>query len=327
MANFDMALDLGSDFVSVLTKSDDALIKQHNYVALKNDDSGEILACGNGAVKLYKHNPQKIKLVRPLEECGIKNKDYFDCYFNWLFTVINEEAFDNQRARILCVVPCGTNSNEKKNLETAFINLGAKSVAFTETPKAAQKIIEQEFKTGDGVVVDIGSAIADFGCFVDGDMKSGCSLYLGGRQMDVGIKQFVEEQYNMHIDLAAAEKIKTRCSMYDNNVASLTVEGTGYENKCLDRVDVPVRAFYDVLAFYLNKYSGVIKSSIRSSDVEIIERLKLGGVYLSGGVSGLEGIAEYLSKSAELKVSVSSYGANTVIYGARLMLDENPFAR
>ena len=79
MANFDLALDLGSDFVSVIAKKDDVLIKQHSLLAIKNDESSEILACGNGAVKLYKHNPDKIKLVRPFEECNIKNKDWFDC--------------------------------------------------------------------------------------------------------------------------------------------------------------------------------------------------------------------------------------------------------
>ena len=64
MANFDMAIDLGSDFVSVLTKDDDVLVKQYNYVAV-SADGGEALACGNGAVKLYKNNPQSVKLVRP----------------------------------------------------------------------------------------------------------------------------------------------------------------------------------------------------------------------------------------------------------------------
>ena len=44
MANFDLAMDLGSDFISVLTKNSDVLIKQYNYIALKNDDSNEILA-------------------------------------------------------------------------------------------------------------------------------------------------------------------------------------------------------------------------------------------------------------------------------------------
>ena len=82
MANFDLALDLGSDFISVLTNTSDALIKQHNFIAIQ-EDNNEILACGNGAVKLFNHNPQNVKLVRPLEECNIKNKDYFDCYFNW----------------------------------------------------------------------------------------------------------------------------------------------------------------------------------------------------------------------------------------------------
>ena len=37
MANFDMAIDLGSDFVSVLTKDDDVLVKQYNYVAVSAD--------------------------------------------------------------------------------------------------------------------------------------------------------------------------------------------------------------------------------------------------------------------------------------------------
>ena len=50
--------------------------------------------------------------------------------------------------------------------------------------------------------------------------------------------------------------------------------------------------------------------------------LLVGGIYLCGGLSNLEGIAEYLSRSTEIEVKVSAYGANAVIYGARLMLED-----
>ena len=73
MANFDLALDFGSDFINVFTKNNDVLIKQYNLVALNAQDESEILACGNIAAKLYKNNPDKVKLVRPVEEFNIKN--------------------------------------------------------------------------------------------------------------------------------------------------------------------------------------------------------------------------------------------------------------
>lgn len=325
MANFDLAMDLGSDFISVLTKNSDVLIKQYNYIALKNDDSNEILACGNGAVKLFTHNPQKVRLVRPIDECNIKNKEWVECYFNWLFSIINEEAFDNQRVRILCTVPCGINSNEKKQLETLFVDLGAKTVVFVEAPKACAMIFNQEYKADCGIIVDLGSCIADFGCVIDGELKNGCSFYLGGRQIDVGIKQFIETQYNMYIDLSEAEKIKKQCSLYENNVAQIFVEGTNYENKCLDKVEVPLRALYDVLSFYVGKYCGIIKSMLKMDDLAMVEKIKLGGIYLCGGLSKIEGIADFISKRTELNAKVSAYGQNSTIYGARLLLDEKIF--
>ena len=327
MANFDLALDLGSDFINVIAKADDVLIKQYNLIALNKQDESEILACGNTAAKLYKNNPKKIKLVRPLEECNIKNKDWFNCYFNWLFSIINAHAFENQNARILCVVPSGASSNEKKTLETALVNLGAKTVVFVESPKAFAKIVQQESKVNNGIMVDVGSTIADFGCFVGGQMINGCSLYLGGRQIDVGIKQFVQEQYNVHVDLITAEKIKKQCSMLNNNVGQIFVEGTNFGNPRLEKIEVPVRNLYDVVAHYVGKYCGIIKSMVRSSDVDTAEKLKLGGIYLCGGLSQLEGIGDYISRNTELNVKVSPYGSNAVIYGARLMLDDKVFAR
>ncbi len=321
MANFDIAIDIGSDFINVIAKDDDALVKQYNYVALSEED-GRVLACGNNAVKLYKNDPQKVKLARPMDECNIRNKDYADCYFSWLFSLLNKDAFDNQRARILCVVPGGANANEKKQIETMFINLGARTVVFVEAPKAAHRIIFQEYKTHSGIVVDIGSAIADFGYFVEGEMVSGFSLYLGGRQLDVAIKQFAEEQYNLHIDLAYAEKIKRQCSLHENNVAKILIEGVNFESRMDEKIEVPMRALYDVIGKYVNKYCVLIKSALRTTQPELAEKLKLGGIFLTGGVSKLEGIANYISKNTELNARVSSYGANGVIYGARLLLDE-----
>ena len=45
-------------------------------------------------------------------------------------------------------------------------------------------------------------------------------------------------------------------------------------------------------------------------------------VFLRPLASDFEGIADYMSKNTGLSARVSSYGANGVIYGARLMLDE-----
>ena len=277
MANFDLVLDLGSDFISVITKNNDQFIKQYNLVALNKQDESQVLACGNTAAKLFKHNPGKVKLVRAVDECNVKNKDWFNCYFNWLFTIINENAFQNQNARILCVVPSGVSANEKKTLETYFINLGAKIVVFVESPKAVAKLVREESKNSNGIIVDVGSTIADFGCFIDGNMANGCSLYLGGRQIDVGIKQFVQEQYNVHIDLSVAEKIKKQCSLLGNNIGNIFVEGTSYVNQCVEKIEVPVRSLFDVVAHYVNKYCGIIKSMVRSSDVDTAEKLKNSG--------------------------------------------------
>lgn len=327
MANFDLAVDIGSDFVSLMAKSNDVLVKQHNFVAVKCDDEEEVLACGNGAVKLFQNFPQKVKLYRPMEECNVKNKEYAECYFNWLFSAVCEEAFDNQRARVLCVVPSGLNSNEKKQIETIFVDLGARAVAFTETPRATQKLASREIKTTSGVMVDIGSTITDFGVFADGELKSACSLYLGGRQMDVSIKRFAEEQFNMFLDLPQAEKVKKQCSMYDNNIAQVVLDGVNYERKSPDKATVPVRALYDVLAGCINKYCGLIKSMIRSSDAELIEKIKLGGIYLTGGGAKLDGIADYVSRSTEIRTHVSADCANAAIYGAHLMLEDKIFAK
>ena len=296
-------------------------------MALNKQDENEILACGNTAAKLYKNNPDKIKLVRPIEEFNIKNKDWFNCYFSWLFSVINQSAFDNQKARILCVVPSGATSNEKKTIEVALTNLGAKTVVFVESPKAFAKIVEKEFGVKDGILVDIGGNIADFGCFIDGQMTNGCSLYLGGRQIDVSIKQFLQEQCNLHVDLIAAEKVKKQCSLYANNVGQILIEGTNFSTHREEKIELPVHTFYDIVSHYVGKYCGVIKSMVYSSDIVLAEKIKLGGVFVCGGMSQLEGIREYISHKSELNVKISSYGSNAVIYGARLMLDEKVFDR
>ena len=327
MANFDLALDLGSDFINVITKTNDVLIKQHNLVALNSQDENEILACGNIASKLFKNNPDKVKLVRPIDEFNIKNQDWFNCYFNWLFSVVNKTAFEKQNARILCVVPSGATSNEKKNLELALTNLGAKTVVFVESPKVFAKLVEQKNGTKDGIMLDVGSNIADFGCFVDGQMTSGCSLYLGGKQIDVGIKQFVQQQYNLHIDLFTAEKIKKQYSLLKNNVGYVLVEGTNFSNHHEESVQVPLREFFDVIAHYVGKYCGVIKSMLNSSDIVLAEKIKLGGVFVCGGLSQLEGVGEYISINTGLDVKILQDGANAVIYGARCMLDQKIFDR
>ena len=322
MSTYDIVLDLGSQFVGVLSKHNDILMRQRNAVALSNDN--KIAAFGNDAVRAAKQN-QSVKLVCPFNESTLLNVELAQRYFEWLFTVFDEKNFFTKKVRLLVIVNCGINNTEKRAWETVLYSVGAKQIKFVESTKACAKFISGRYSQNDFVVADIGSAAADFGCLIGGKMISGCSLYYAGTNMDAAIKQLIENRYNICIPLEKAEDIKRQCSFFDNDVSTITVQGINFESKKEELVEVPSRIVFEELKIFADRYCQVIKSLLISVDEHIAERLKLGGVYLCGGVGLAAGLKEFMQKTLGLDIVSNSESRYAAIYGGRIFLQENVF--
>ena len=319
---FDLAVDLGSGFVSVLTRKNDIVVKQRNVVAL--DNSGKVLAFGNEAYALHR-NGEGIKLAAPFKDCSILSKDLTEAYFRRVFNHVDERMFLSQKARILAVVNCGINTNEKRDWETVFLSTGAKQIVFVESPKACAKFLANRYSLSDCIVINLGGTAVDFGCLADGKMTNGCSLYLAGQDIDLEIKKFIEVNYNIRISVLAAEEIKRQCSLFENDVSYITVCGVNFESGKEETIELPARSLLDTVKSFADKYCQVVKSLLRSMDFAVADRLKLGGIYLCGGGSGLSGLKEYMSKQLNIRVAVSEGGSNTAVFGARMFLLDGIF--
>ena len=322
MPNYDIVLDLGSQFVGVLSKNNDILMRQRNAVALNSDN--RIVAYGNDAARSAKHD-QSIKTICPFNESTLLNAELAQRYFEWLFTVYDEKNFFTKKVRLLVIVNCGINNTEKRAWEEVLYSVGAKQIKFIESSKACAKFIAGRYSQSDFVVADIGSAAADFGCFIGSKMTSGCSLYYAGNNMDVAIKQLVEEKYNICISIEKSEEIKRQCSFFENDTSKISVQGINFESKREETVEMPARVFFDELKIFADRYCQVVKSLLRSVDDHIVERLKLGGVYLCGGVGLTAGLKDYMQKTLGLDVVTSAEGRFAAIYGGRILLQEHVF--
>ncbi|HPG92083.1 MAG TPA: rod shape-determining protein [Clostridia bacterium] len=317
MAHIDIALDLGSEYITAVSAKTGLIIKEPAVVAVDAIDNKTIKAAGLAAIKMCKGQLAKVKLYRPIIEGAVADKDKAKFLLKTLVAKVLPNSSPFSRATVLCVVPCAMTKNEKQKIEFVLNMINVKQTRFITAPIASATEIFKQFNTDKGIICDMGADKTDIAIVVSKEIISGCSIYYSGRQIDEDIVSFVHKKYNLQISTEEAEKLKRECaSLYPNDVSSAEVCGINVLKGVLETVEITARELYDVVANVINKYCQVIESLLASISPEAAKGVKNEGVFLCGGLSKINGIEKYFLDGLKLNVRVPSEPDNLNALGA-----------
>jgi actin-like ATPase involved in cell morphogenesis len=122
MKNYQLVFDLGSQYISAGLKQDGFFDKIPTVVALGGADGKEIIAVGMDALKMYNTSGGTVKLAHPILEGAIIDADGVKALIKKLLThIVNTRVTNLSKYSVLCAVPCGMISSDKKNIESLFL--------------------------------------------------------------------------------------------------------------------------------------------------------------------------------------------------------------
>ena len=131
----DIAIDLGTANSLVYVRDRGIVISEPSVVAV-NQKTGQILAIGDEAKKMVGRTPSNIVAARPLVKGVVSDFEITEQMLKYFLERVRGKTL-SLRPRVIIGIPCGVTEVERKAVQDATKNAGAREVYLIEQPMAA----------------------------------------------------------------------------------------------------------------------------------------------------------------------------------------------
>ena len=324
MFSKDIGIDLGTANTQVFMKGKGIVMREPSVVAV-DIRSEEVLAVGTQAKEMIGRTPGSIVAVRPLKDGVIAD---FDVTATMLKHFIRKAIKSNSfsRPRVVVCIPSGVTEVERRAVEDAARQAGAKEVELIEEPMAAAigAGLPVAEPTG-SMVVDIGGGTAEVAIISLGDIVTSCSVRVAGDKFDEAIISYVKKKYNLLIGERTAEDIKIKIgSAYPTEEmenVTMDIKGRNLVDGLPKNVTIHADEVRDALADPLVTIVEAIKSTLEKTPPELSADVIDHGIMLTGGGALLRGLDLLVAQETGMPVHVAERPLDCVVDGTGKRLE------
>ncbi|GAA0177357.1 rod shape-determining protein [Clostridium sediminicola] len=337
----DMGIDLGTANTLVFVKGKGIVIREPSVVAI-NKTNNKVLAVGDEAKQMIGRTPGNIVAIRPMKDGVIADFDVTEVMLRDFITkAINKSSFASPR--IVVCYPSGVTAVERRAIEEATKNAGAREVKLIEEPMAAAigAGLPVEEPTG-SMVVDIGGGTTEVAVISLGGIVTSQSLRTAGDDLDQAIIMYIKKQYSLMIGERTAEAIKINIgSAYPVKSELNIIEGEAAvdsESSYSDEknMDIRGRDLITGLPKVITINEGEIRAALKETVEAIIEAIKANlektppelaadimdkGIMLTGGGALLRGLDRLINKETHMPVNIAESPLDCVAIGSGGYID------
>ncbi|MDP1538729.1 MAG: rod shape-determining protein [bacterium] len=320
----DIAIDLGTANSRVYVRGRGIVITEPSVVAV-NQKTGQILAIGEEAKKMVGRTPAYIVATRPLVSGVISNFEVTEQMLRYFIEKAHKRRFLlNPRPRVIIGIPCGITEVEKKAVNDAAKNAGARDVFIIEEPMAAAlgaRLPVQE--AGGNFIVDIGGGTTDIAVISLGGIVISKTLRVAGDKLNQDIIQFAQDEYKLLIGERTAEMLKIGIgSAYPlKEKRQLPMRGRNLVTGLPEEILVSDEDIKRALEKSVKQIVEEIKRAVEETPPELLADIMVSGVQMAGGGSLLKGLATLIQKETKIPTKVIEDPMTAVVRGAGMVLE------
>lgn len=291
MLSSDIGIDLGTASVLVYIKGKGVVLKEPSVVAFDRD-TNRIKAIGEEARLMLGRTPGNIIAVRPLRQGVISDYNVTEKMLRYFI----QKAVGKQRFRKLNVsvcVPSGVTEVEKKAVDDATRQAGAKDVKIIEEPIAAAIGAGIDITRPCGnMIVDIGGGTSDIAVISLGGTVVSTSIKIAGDDFDEAIVRYMRKNHNLLIGERTAEDIKIKIgTAYPRaQVESMDVRGRNLVTGLPKTITVTSQETEEALKEATSQIVEAVHSVLERTPPELAADIADRGIVLTGGGSLLNGL-------------------------------------
>jgi rod shape-determining protein MreB len=319
----DIGIDLGTANTLVHVKGKGIVVREPSVVAI-NKKTNAILAVGDAAKEMIGRTPGDIVAIRPMKDGVIAD---FDVTQSMLKYFIKKAVTGNSfsKPRVVICVPSGVTEVEKRAVEEATLQAGAKEAYLIEEPMAAAIGASLPVEEPSGsMVVDIGGGTSEVAVISLGGIVTSKSLRIAGDEFDECIVHYVKKEYNLMIGERTAETIKMEIGAAYPKPKEEYVEVRGRDliTGLPKNINISSTEIAEALKEPINSIIDSIKYTLEKTPPELASDIMDRGIMLTGGGAKLSGLDKLIREETGMPVNIAETPLDCVAIGAGKVLDE-----
>ena len=306
-----IAIDLGSGVTKIYMPGCGVVLMEATCIAVEeySEDGVKrtgIKAYGDKARALSGRAAVNTHIVNPVCDGDIVHEELAFILLEYFLEKIEISYRKAKRTEVIFVIPCGTKAEVRQKYLNLAHNCGFTNVYFTLTPFAA--VLGHNVAVSESTPVlslDIGHSITNIAAFSQDGIIYGLSLNLGGGNIDVHLIDELAENHNLKIGGLTAERLKnTVGSLLEDDNKMMVVDGRELSSGAPASVSVNSGQIYGVITTYIDKILEYVTLVLSKLPAEAASAIMHGGVYLSGGLLKMDGLAEYIQQKLNIPVNM-----------------------
>jgi rod shape-determining protein MreB len=321
----DLGIDLGTANTLIYVKGKGIVVNEPSVVAV-NQKTKQILAIGDDAKRMVGRTPAHIVAHRPLVDGVISDFDVTEQMLRYFIEKVSQATFGFlSRPRVVIGIPSGVTEVEKRAVQDATLNAGARAAFLIEEPMAAAIGARLPVQDPQGCfIVDIGGGTSEIAVISLGGIVVSKSVRVAGDEMNQNIVQFARDEYNLLIGERTAEEVKIRIgSAYAlKDKQKMPMRGRDILSGLPKEVLVTDEQIRTAIGRSVRIIVNSIKTAVEESPPELVADIMDRGITLSGGGALLRGLDKLLSEETNMPITIADDPLTAVVRGTGVILED-----
>lgn len=318
----DVAIDLGTANTVIYVKGKGIVVREPSVVAIDRY-TGKVVAVGNAANEMIGRTPENITAVRPMKDGVIAEFDITQAMIKHF--IHQAKVVSVLKPRVVVSIPSGITEVERRAVEEAVIQAGAKEVALIEEPMAAAlgAGLPVDRPTG-SMVVDIGGGTTEVAVIAMGGIVSSRSIRIAGDALDSAIINYLKKNIGINVGDKMAEEIKIAIgSAYEDNEEGVyDVRGRDVTTGLPRTVQIRESQIREAIIDNINEMIEAVKMTLEHTPPELAADVMERGITLTGGGALIKGIDRLIADVTKIPTLVAEYPLDCVAVGTGKALDD-----
>jgi rod shape-determining protein MreB len=320
----DLGIDLGTANSLVFLKGKGIVVREPSVVAIRTDNK-KVEAVGEAAKMMIGRTPNSVVAVRPMKDGVIVDLETTTIMIKYFINrALKRSFFFRIQPNVMVCVPSGITAVEKRAIEDATKQAGARKAYTIEEPFAAAIGADLPVWEPTGsMVVDIGGGTTEVAIISLGGIVTCQSVRTAGDEMDEAIIQFIKRTKNLLIGERTAEQVKMEIgSALPLSIKErVEIRGRDLLSGLPKTLEVNSDEITEALSETVSQIIDAVKVTLEKSPPELASDIMDRGIVLTGGGALLRNLDRLMSAETGIPVIVAEQPLDCVAIGTGRALE------
>ncbi len=298
-----IGIDLGTSNTKIYLKDKGIVLRAPSVVSIDRV-THEVIASGRAAKCMVGKTPGNIRALRPLKDGVITDLEVTSLMLHDFFERLDMTTLFNRPSALVCI-PYGVTEVERRAVEDAVFEAGAKNVGLIEEPLAAAVGAGINVSRARGsMLIDLGGGVSEAAVISYGGMVNSNSIRTAGDELDQAIINYLKEHRGVLIGEVSAERLKIQIGTAKAGIdrGSTEVCGRDLHTGLATTIEVETGEIRRALHDPVEEILTMVKQTLEATDPELSSDIFDYGIVLVGGGALLPGMADAIHEKTGIRV-------------------------